>query len=132
VEEPAPKKSKDMAPKGWELSNCGTLANSEKTETSILAVSDAFVVHGSKCNHGENLPYSGRVHLAHSLAELDTNVATYDRIIVAQTLGNETTREEVLKHVSAKRIMTVVRAEQQCIYCAYRTAHATRALVIVG
>jgi hypothetical protein len=34
--------------------------------------------------------------------------------------------------VSAKRIMTVVRAEQQCIYCAYRTAHATCALVIVG
>jgi hypothetical protein len=94
--------------------------------------SSNFIIPGGHCNHGENVPFSGRISVAHTLDDLEAKIAERNAIVVAQTLGDHMARSEILNYISEKRILTVLRAEKQCIYCAYRLAHATCALVVVG
>ena len=101
---------------------------------------------GSMCNHGEALAFNGRPRPAYSLSEVALHTLSGDResIIVAMTrfAANETTtqdavvqqeaaRREVESFCANHRIFAVKRGEGQCIYCAWRLAWASAALVII-
>jgi hypothetical protein len=69
--------------------------------------------------------------VAHSLKEVEEQIAGNGGITVALTLGAEAARSEVEAYAIQEKILSVKRADEQCIYCAYRLAHATCALLVV-
>ena len=70
--------------------------------------------------------------MAHSLKEVKERIADNGGITVALTRGAEAARSEVEAYAVREMILSVKRADEECIYCAYRLAHATCALLVVG
>jgi len=58
----------------------------------------SHIMTGKACNYGDNVAFTRRVRVAHTLAELKAKVADGRGITVAQTLGSEEAQEEVLDY----------------------------------
>lgn len=89
------------------------------------------VVSGTACAHTDAGPFSGRVKMAHSLADLEQTTADGDSITVALTCGADSARYEVCAWVLQRAMMTVQKAEGQCVGCAVNLAHCVGALVVI-
>lgn len=126
---PSETKPSGKKAQGWTLAEPGDIPKTNGELPIHIITTEA---HANRCNHGVNVPYHGRVRVAHTLQELKEHLSDKNGLVIAQTLGEEPARQEVAAYASNEKVLTVKRAEKQCIYCAVRMAHCVGALVVIG
>lgn len=89
------------------------------------------IIPAAKCNHPVTVPFSGRLKVAHSLADVENLAESKESIVVADTRNIMRARNEVVEWLVEKRVMAVYRGEERCLSCAYRLCHATGGVVII-
>lgn len=90
------------------------------------------IVTGRTCNHGPTLAFTGRIKVANSLEQLQSDAASGQSIVVTRSFENDDAIQEIEDFIAREKILAVRRNQKQCTACAVRLAHTIGAIVVVS